>query len=189
MPYKNKYNAEIAQTVHQYSQNHINRENQINDFATNYEIPSQLESAVLHKAQVHGGSGYAAATVADLGIEPTMGATGDGKRKRAPRKKTIEVGEGLSAAGKSAGSQKGGALLSLKDMDAMHGQPPDGPRIKETVKSMRGGASVDRAVGAGVSAGGARGRSHRNSIVRDVMQKHGLTLPQASKYVKEHNLY
>ena len=40
----------------------------------------------------------------------------------------------------------------------------------------------DKAVVSGVSGGG--GRSNRNAIVREVMQKHGLTLPQASKYVK-----
>ncbi len=60
----------------------------------------------------------------------------------------------------------------------------------------------DRVVGGGVSAGGASagggvsaggvsagGRANRNAIVRDVMQKQGLSLPAASKYVKEHNLY
>ncbi len=87
MPYKNQYNANIAQQTHGYAQNNINRENQMNDFASNYEVPSQLESAVLHKAQVHGGSGYAAATVADLGIEPTLGATGTGGKPTRVRKK------------------------------------------------------------------------------------------------------
>ncbi len=86
MPYKNQYNANIAQEVQGYAQSKINRENQINDFTSNYEVPSQLESAVLHHASVHGGSGYAAATVGDLGIEPTAGATGDGKRKRVRKK-------------------------------------------------------------------------------------------------------
>lgn len=210
MPYKNQHNANIAQEAQGYAQSKFNRENQINDFTSNYEVPSQLESAVLHNANVHGGSGYAAATVGDLGIEPTAGATGDGKRKRV-RKKTIEVGEGLSAAGKSAGTHllnmtqngppdmSGGAMLSLKDMYAMHGQPPDAVRAKTTVKSMRGSGGVDRAVGGGVSAGGVSaggvsagggsGRANRNAIVRDVMQKQGLSLPAASKYVKEHNLY
>jgi hypothetical protein len=53
---------------------------------------------------------------------------------------------------------------------------------KVTVKA----SGSNRAVGSGVSGGG---RSNRNAIVREVMQKHGLTLPQASKYVKEHKLY
>ena len=43
---------------------------------------------------------------------------------------------------------------------------------KVTVKA----EGSDRAVGSGVS-------------VREVMHKHGLTLPQAIKHGKEHNLY
>ena len=44
----------------------------------------------------------------------------------------------------------------------------------------------DRAVGSGASGGG---RTKRNAIVRAVMQRHGLSLPAASKYVMDHNLY
>ncbi len=191
------------------SQNHVNREKEINDFATKYEIPSQVESAVMRYPEVHGGSGYAAATVADLGFEPTLGATSPDAKPLRRRAKTIEVGEGLSAAGVSAagvsaagasaggvsaGAAKrtrrkkgegasGGALLTLKDLDKMHGQPPDTIRAKVTVKA----EGTDRVVGSGVSGGA--GRSRRNAIVREVMQKHGLSLPAASKYVKEHNLY
>ena len=72
MPYKNPYNAGVAKQVRSLSQQHVAREKEINDFATDYEIPSQLESAVLHDPAVHGGSGFAAATVADLGFEPTV---------------------------------------------------------------------------------------------------------------------
>ena len=156
---------------------------------------------------MYGGSGYAAVTVADLGYEPTMGATVRGKVKR--RKVRIEVEEGQSAAGVSAagvsaagasaggvsaGAKKrtrrkkgegasGGALLSLTDLDKMHGQPPVTVRSKATVKA----EGSDKAVGSGVSGGG--GRSQRTCTVREAMQKHGLSLPRASKYVKEHNLY
>ena len=75
MPYKNPYNAGIAKQVRTLSQKHVAREKEINDFATDYEIPSQLESSVLHNPEVHGGSGFGAATVADLGFDPTIGAT------------------------------------------------------------------------------------------------------------------
>ena len=64
----------------------------------------------------------------------------------------------------------------------MHGQPPDTMRSKVTVNA----EGNDRVVGSGVSGGG---RSKRSTIVREVMQKHGLTLPQASNHVKEHSLY
>jgi len=192
MPYNNQYNENVANRVRAYSQKHINRENAINDFSTSYEIPSLLEASVLKEPEVHGGSGFAAATVQDLGFEPTLGATsGEGKAKRV-RKKVIEVGEGLSAAGKSAAGmsaagacvggskskRKGGALLTLKDMGAMHGQPEPTIQAKVTVKA----EGSDRAVG-----GGLRGR--RTAIVKEVMKKHGLSLIEASKYVKEHKLY
>jgi len=191
MPYNNKYNQSVANAVRGYSQTHINRENAINDFSTTYEIPSMLEASVLKEPAVHGGGGFAAATVQDLGIEPTLGATsGEGKAKRV-RKKVIEVGEGLSAAGVSAAGvtaagvsggsrkKKGGALLSLKDMGAMHGQPEPTIQAKVTVKA----EGADRAVGGGGL------RSRRIAIVKEVMQKHGLSLIAASKYVKEHKLY
>jgi hypothetical protein len=225
MPYNNQYNALIAGRVRGFSQKHVNRENAINDFSTGYEIPSQLEASVLKEPEVHGGSGFAAATAHDLGFEPTLGATSADGKPRRPRTKKIAVGEGLSAAGVSAAGVSGGvkrtrkpkatinvvaetpsaeapvtveggkrhckkkkgagvsggALLSLKDLDKMHGQPEPTVQAKVTVKAEGG-----RAVGSGVS-GGARGK--RNTIVKEVMKKHGLSLPAASKYVKEHKLY
>ena len=56
----------------------------------------------MRRPEVHGGSGFAAATVADLGFEPTLGATSADVKPPLTRRKTIEVGEGLSAAGVSA---------------------------------------------------------------------------------------
>ena len=228
MPYNNQYNSNVAQIVRGYSQKHINRKNAVNDFSTSYEIPSMVEASVLKHPEVHGGSGFGAATVQDLGFEPTLGATsGEGMPKRV-RKKMIEVGEGLSAAGVSAagvsagakpkrtpktnlqipvpeatetvaegvsaGSKpkrtrkkkgegvSGGALLSLKDLGAMHGQPEPTIQAKFTVKA----EGADRTVGEGMSGGLRR---KRIEIVKEVMKKHKLSLPAASKYVKEHKLY
>ena len=228
MPYNNQYNSNVAQVVRGYSQKHINRENAVNDFSTSYEIPSMVEASVLKNPEVHGGSGFGAGTVQDLGFEPTLGATsGEGVPKRV-RMKMIEVGEGLSAAGVSAagvsaagkpkrapkknlqvpvpeaietvaegvsaGSKpkrtrkkkgdgvSGGALLSLKDLGAMHGQPEPTIQAKVTVKA----EGADRTVGEGMSGGLRR---KRIEIVKEVMKKHKLSLPAASKYVKEHKLY
>jgi hypothetical protein len=228
MPYNSQYNSNVAQIVRGYSQKHIDRENAINDFSTSYEIPSMVEASVLKNPEVHGGSGFGAATVQDLGFEPTLGATsGEGVPKRV-RNKMIEVGEGLSAAGVSAagvsagakpkrapkknlqvpvpeaietvaegvsaGSKpkrtrkkkgegvSGGALLSLKDLGAMHGQPEPTIQAKFTVKA----EGADRTVGEGMSGGLRR---KRIEIVKEVMKKHKLSLPAASKYVKEHKLY
>ena len=65
----------------------------------------------------------------------------------------------------------------LKD-PAVHGGEPT-VRAKVTVKA----EGADRAVGGGGL------RSRRIAIVKEVMQKHGLSLIAASKYVKEHKLY
>ena len=172
----------------------------------------------------------------DLGFEPTLGATsGEGVPRRA-RKKVIEVGEGLSAAGVSAAGMSaaakpkkatrknlqvplkdtkvlyatapvvaegvsggkrprkkkkgegvsGGALLSLKDLDAMKGQPPDSIRATVAPTSRPQAAVGSGAIGEGM-VGGLRRR--RLEIVKEVMKKHKLSLPAASKYVKEHKLY
>ena len=127
MPNRNQRNVNVAEQVHNISQTHINREQQINDFSTTSEAPSQLESMVMRRPEVHGGSGYAAATNKDLGFEPTLGATGGVDAmaaKRRVRKKAIEVGEGLSAAGVSAGAA-----------------PPAG---SSTAESISGGAKPTR---------------------------------------------
>ena len=72
MPYKNARNKAVADQVIAISQNHTNREKEINDIATSYEIPSQLESVVMRAPEVHGGSGFAASTVQDLGFEKNI---------------------------------------------------------------------------------------------------------------------
>jgi hypothetical protein len=46
-----------------------------------------------------------------------------------------------------------------------------------------------RPVGMARSCGGAKRSNPRGEIVKRVMREHGLSLPQASKYVKEHGLY
>ena len=102
MPYNSTCNTEIAEQVHFLSQNQVNREKEINDFSTSYEIPSQVESAVMRHTEVHGGNGFAGATVGDLGFEPTLGVTSADAKPVRRRKVRIEVGEGLSAAGMSA---------------------------------------------------------------------------------------
>ena len=105
----------------------------------------------------------------------------------------------LLAAGKPKRRIKGGelSLLGLKDL---HGQAmPTAPaNAKITVSagplppSENFTTKADRT---GSYAGGAKTRSAsrtpnaRNDIVKKVMREKGLSLPMASKYVKDHNLY
>ena len=74
MPYDTEYSRRIAQKVRQIDQNHVDRIQQISD-TNNHDIVSPLEGMTLRDDNIQGGSGFAAATVADLGFEPTDGAT------------------------------------------------------------------------------------------------------------------
>jgi hypothetical protein len=142
------------------------------------------------------GEGLSAAGVSAAGVS-AAGVSAAGKPKRAPKKnlqvpvpEAIEtVAEGVSAGSKPKRTRKkkgdgvsGGALLSLKDLGAMHGQPEPTIQAKFTVKA----EGADRTVGEGMSGGLRR---KRIEIVKEVMKKHKLSLPAASKYVKEHKLY
>ena len=201
MPYANKYNAKIANQVNQLNQGHVRSENEINDNVHHNDVVSPMESVTLHNDNIEGGSGYAAATLQDLGFKPTLGAT-EAKPKRTRKKKGEGVagagvagagiaGAGIAGAGIAGAAKKarktrskkgesGGALLTLQDIDSMHGQQPDSVQAKITVQSKP-------EVGAAKEVGGARKK--RNDLVRDIMRIHKMSLPEASKHIKSHKLY
>ena len=170
----------------------------------NDPVTSQVESMALTHPDVTGGNGYAAATLGDLGYEPTLGTTGATEGGRKPRKKKGEgtagagMGAGLAAAGMAAtgtsGGRKkckkeGGALLTLQDIDKMHGQPPLDVNAKITVQAKPYNAEqmgaretgAGRKMGAGISGGA---RKKRNDLVREIIKSKGLSLPEASKHIK-----
>ena len=203
MPYANAYNKAVATRVQQINQRHINTENAINDDAPpNDPVTSQVEAMSLRHPDIVGGSGYAAATVGDLGYEPTMGAEGSAKPKRASKKK----GEGIAAAGMGAGlaaaglaaagaadTKEGGALLTLQDIDKMHGQPPLQVSGTIAVQAKAHNAALmlaekpTDAISGGALGSGARKK--RNDLVKEIMKSKGLSLPEASKHIKANNLY
>ena len=74
MPYANDYSRSISQQLRTIDQNHINRIQSISE-TNQSDVTSPLEATTLVNQNIHGGSGYSAATVQDLGFEPTMGAT------------------------------------------------------------------------------------------------------------------
>ena len=57
----------------------------------------------MRPSEVHGGSGFVAATEGDLGYEPALGATSADIKPVRRREQTIEVGEGLSEGRVSSG--------------------------------------------------------------------------------------
>ena len=207
MPYDNKNNRSIAAKVMQLNQTHINHENTINDNAeANDPVTSQVESMTLKHPDIVGGNGYAAATLGYMGFEPTLGAEGGAKPKK-PRKKKGEglagaggMGAGLAAAGMAAAGMAGagmagareigGALLTLTDLDKMHGQPPTDVRanIGAPTKPYNAAQVGQATVPANPSNATQRSGRNRNDLVREIMKSQGISLPQASKHIKENKL-
>ena len=183
MPYDNAYNGAVAGKVRKINQARVSTENVINDnLQPNDPVTSQVESMALKHPEVEGGGGYAAATLGDMGFEPTLGADGSAKPKKARKKKGEGIagaglGAGLAAAGLAAagasgagasGGKKrckkdGGALLSLQDIVKMHGQPPLEMNAKMPVQAkphnvaLMGGARE-----VGVAAGSAPRKTQRS---------------------------
>ena len=92
----------------------------------------------------------------------------------------IEDGEGVASM--SSGRVMGGRSIA----DAVNEMVNRG---KAPIKTKYRGAFGEEWEGNGVRAVGGRKPSARGAIVKQVMREQGLSLPQASKYVKEHNLY
>ena len=67
----NEDNRMIAAKVRQIDRSHVQRLNQISE-TNNHDITSPLEGMTLRNDQIHGGSGFASATVADLGLNQLM---------------------------------------------------------------------------------------------------------------------
>ena len=118
----------------------------------------------------------------------------------------MQSGTGVSAAGVSAAGRrkKNGAGVTGGDLSLLHynelkGQPAfTAPaNAKRTVSTVEPSArpvsklSTHDDMQAAYVAGARHTRkpNARNDLVRKVMREHSLSLPAASKYVKEHNLY
>ena len=102
MPYNNEYNQHIAQEMGSIYNNHVAFEQLTNDNVHPNDITSQVEGMALRDDHVKGGSGYAAATLHDLGYELTNGTAG------VPEVRQRRMGSGMSAGGMSAGGMSAG---------------------------------------------------------------------------------
>ena len=158
MPFDNEYSRRIAAKVRQIDRNHIERIQQISD-TNNHDIVSPLEGMTLRNENIQGGSGFASATVADLGFEPTDGAT------------HTATGGGVSGGRRTvrAKARSGGALLTDKDASALlRPQPPPGMEARITLtasphknqpipQASQGPMLNGPLAGGGVSGGGVSG--------------------------------
>ena len=120
-----------------------------------------------------------------------------GRKEKGEGAAAAGIGAGLAAAGMAAAGvsggkrrskEEGGALLTVQDIDKMHGQPPLAVDAKITAQAKPYNAEMmgaGREVGAGVNGGS---RKKRNDL-REIMKSKGMSLPEASKHRKANNLY
>ena len=199
MPYNTPMNRAISQRIRDIDQRHIDRIRNISE-TNGYDIATPLEAMTMRHRDVVGGSGFAAATLQDLGYEPTMGAspsTGGGMSGGGMSGGGMSGG-GMSGGGMSGGGMSGGALLTLTDMYKTTGQPPPMMQAKITQKASphkdqpipepARGPIINGPVG-GAMPRRSRAPSSRNEMVRRIMTERSMSLPEASKYIKMHNLY
>ena len=234
--YDNEYSRGIRSKLSQLNRKVIDHENHIsNSNEGEHKITTRLEGMCIRKKNVHGGSGYVAATLDDRGYKDhsTHGAgisaagvsaagvsgagvpIGSGRRK----KKTGPAGSGimdtigdvihtvaplaplLLAAGKKPRAKKTaagitGGDLSMLRYNELKGQPPlTAPaQKKETIPhnavSRQRRMTTKADMPASYIAGAAPKKANpRNEIVKKIMREQSLSLPMASKYVKDHGLY
>ena len=234
--YDNEYNRGIRVKLSQINKKAIDHENRINNSNNDeHKLTTRLEGMCMRKKNIHGGSGYAAATLDDRGYkeDSTHGAgvsaagmsaagisaagisgagvrpIGSGRKKKTAGSIMDTIGDVihtvaplaplLLAAGKKTRSKKQitGGDLSMLHYKELKGQPAlTAPaEIKETIPANAESRQVRRTTKADMpgsyiaGAKPARKPNARNELVKKVMKEHGLSLPNASKFVKEHNLY
>ena len=144
---------------------------------------------------LEGGNGFASGTHMDTGFGETLGAadnggvkdTGNLSLKDTPRKKL------------RGSAKKGGAILGLVkasnsklDSSISEDKPAPGVTAKRTKQSTAKKSldkPVEKAQMPSSTLSGMGKRQARAEVVKKVMKEKGLSLPQASKYVKEHGLF
>ena len=102
--YDNEYNRGVRNKLSQLNRKVIDHENSIsNSTEGEHKITTRLEGMCMRKKNVHGGSGYAAATLADRGYkeDSTHGAG------------VSAAGAGISAAGMSAAGVSAAAVRPI----------------------------------------------------------------------------
>ena len=130
MGYDNEYNRAIAKQLRNIDQRHIDRINNISE-TNQYDIATPLEAMTMRNHEVVGGSGFAAATVQDLGYDPTIGVTPN-------------TGGGISGGRISGGGISGGGVS---------GGGMSGGMTWKYGGGMSGGSATDRPIGGGMSGG------------------------------------
>ena len=135
-PNRKQNRERIARQVRKNDQNHINKSSRISE-TNRDDVASPLESTTPHHEHVTGGGGYRAATVQDMGFEPTLGATPAGSSRKKKGGGVLAAG-GMSAGGLSAGGQDmAGAGMSAGGVMTAGMAPPAAPTPAEVTKTRK----------------------------------------------------
>ena len=183
--YANAYNKNIANRLKDNDKKLIQHQEESNKM-TDTSFTSHLEGMALRDEDVVGGSGYAEATVRDEGFEGenTEGARGSGEPNDPPAKKTRKPRKS---------KEVGGAILGLAEIET---DPRGDPSLKAPLEKTAPSASKEHTQTAPVTkndmpavGSGRKNPNRYRALVKEIMEKHKLKLPEAAKFIKEHNLY
>ena len=208
--YNNTYSNNIAERVKKLNKKHIARQEEQATMGDT-SFTSHLEGMPPRDPNVEGGSGYVEATLRDQGFadEATNGVVGSGepivKRKRA-RKPKKEVGGAILGLADIETEPRGDPLpipplvksgpraSKSKLQDETEKPPPITKISRKSAKAEPQDAKIEEAKGEDETVGSGGAKKKRVNkyalLVKETMQKHNIkNLAEASKYIKEHNLY
>ena len=198
--YNNSYNNKISERVTRNLKKQIQHQENNNSMAEP-TFTTKLEIETMKDPNISGGSGYVASTLRDQGYELQNGAIGSGEpeQKIIKRKYTKRI--------------KGGAKLGLVDLeteprgDITIPAPLEKTAPKSTKSKLQDVVIKDKEepqkeepqkeepqkeTEEHQKEGGAKKKRINKYalLVKEVMRKHNIkNLAEASKYIKEHNLY
>ena len=186
--YDNTYNKNIGKRLKENDQKLIQHQEEVNQMGDT-SFTSHLEGMALRDENVVGGSGYVEATVRDMGYEAekTEGAKGRAEHDpTTPPKKTRKP--------RKSKSVEGGAILGLAEVETEPRGDPGlkAPLVKTAPSSSKENIQTEPTTKSDMPAvvvGSGKKPNRYRTLVKEIMQKHGLKLPEAAKYIKEHSLY
>jgi hypothetical protein len=176
--YNNEYNHRIRKKLITINKDLINHENNLTmTEPDDHKITSRLEGMIVRNKNIKGGSGYAAATLNDLGYpdDKMVGAKGSGVSAA-----------GMSAAGMSAAGMSAAGMSQGCGMSAA-GRKKKGAGMMDTMADVAKTAVEFAPLLLGLGDEGSRkvgGQAGELSLIR-YKSLRGETLPKAPANVKE----
>ena len=212
MPYRNSYNESIAHTIHQINQRKVDHENLCNDNiegGSRIALKTHLDTGFGPTLDLPVGSGMSAGKKPRATRRKKGGDLNDVLDTVGKIAPLIPLAMGL---GKKP-RKKGGVILGMQGpYKSGESDVPDKPHETTAVSAAKrlvlskpvpksempsnigGGMSAGGVSAGGVSAGKKTKKpvsdkmKNRNELIKKLMKEKGMSLPQASKHIKEANL-